>query len=292
MVKPGHRRKIAHKMVELYSISKRRACDIFMISLGCFWYRSTRKPDDEVVDILIKLSQEHPRWGFGLMFDWLRLNGYIWNHKRVYRVYTELCLNLRIKPKRRFKNRKPIPLDDAKSPNDCWSLDFTSDSTTDGRKFRTLNVIDDFSREVLAVEIDISLPASRVIRCLDQIAEECGYPRKLRSDNGPEFIANELKKWAKLNDVDHRHIEPGKPTQNAYVERFNRTFREDVLSMNAFGNLDEVRDVSTRWQYDYNNHRPHSAIGRVPPVRYREEYEQAQATKQTETNYPTQRSLL
>ena len=114
----------------------------------------------------------------------------------------------------------------------------------------------------------------------------------MRSDNGPEFIAQKLKVWAEDNDVDHRHIEPGKPTQNAYVERFNRTFREDVLSMNAFGSLDEARDASTRWQYDYNNHRPHSSLGRVPPVKYREQYEQAQALELEETNHPTPKPLL
>ncbi len=275
---------MAHKMVEVYDISKRRACEIFTISLGCFWYRSKRKPDDEIIDILLKFARENPRWGFGLMFGWLRYEDYKWNHKRVYRVYKELCLNLRIKAKRRFKNRNPIPLDDAEASNDYWSLDFTSDSATDGRKFRTLNIIDNFNREVLAIEIDLSLPVSLVIHCLDQVAVERHYPRKLRSDNGPEFIAHALKAWAERCGIDHRHIEPGKPTQNAYIERFNRTFREDVLSMNAFENLDEVRDVSTRWQYDYNHHRPHRALGRVPPVKYRERYEEVQALKQTETN--------
>jgi len=176
VVRPSGRRKIAHKMVEVHGISKRRACQIFSISLGCFWYQSKRKPDDEMIEILIGLARENKSWGFGLMFDWIRYEGYKWNHKRAYRVYNELCLNLRIKPKRRFKKRNPIPLDDAEAPNDCWSLDFTSDSTTDGRKFRTLNVIDDFNRESLAIEIDLSLPAERVIRCLDQIAEECHYP--------------------------------------------------------------------------------------------------------------------
>lgn len=214
------------------------------------------------------------------MFDWLRSQGHRWNHKRVYRVYKELELSLRIKPKKRFPSRNPVPLDDAQQPNDCWSLDFMSDSLTHGCSYRTLNVIDDFNRrgrEGLTVEVDYSLPSARVVRVLDQIAEECGYPRKppgVRSDNGPEFVAQALEDWAEEHRVDHQPIEPGKPTQNAYVERFNRTFREEVLSVYAFSNLDEVRDESTRWLYGYNHDRPHRSLGRQTPTGYRARHEQ------------------
>ncbi len=227
--------------------------------------------------MLIRLADSKPRWGFGLMFDWLRHHGHRWNHKRVYRIYKELELNLRIKPKRRFPSRNPVPLTDAKKPNDCWSLDFMSDSLTGGRSYRTLNVIDDFNREALAVEVDYSLPSARVVRVLDRIAEERGYPRKLRSDNGPEFLANALKEWAQEHGVDHQPIEPGKPTQNAYIERFNRTFRGEVLNVYAFSDLDEVRDESTRWLYDYNHDRPHLALGRQTPANYRGRHEKNRA---------------
>ena len=284
MVKPCRRKQIAHWAVDAFSISKRFACQLCSISIGCFWYKRKSNDDDKIITLLLRLAEKHKTWGFRLMYDWLRFKGYPWNHKRVHRVYVALCLNLRIKPKKRYPSRNPIPLDDAEVPNDCWSLDFTSDSLTDGRSFRTLNVIDDFNREVLAIEVGISLSASRVMRCLDQIAEECGYPRKLRSDNGPEFIARALKAWAERNGIDHRHIEPGKPTQNAYIERFNRTFREDVLSMNTFNNLEEVRAVCTRWQYDYNNERPHSSTDRVPPTVYRKRYEALQAALNCKDN--------
>ena len=225
----------------------------------------------------MRLASSRPRWGFGLMFDWLRMHGHQWNHKRVYRVYKELSLNLRIKPKKRLPARDPVPLDDAGEPNDCWSLDFMSDSLTDGRSYRTLNVIDDFNREGLAVEVDHSLPSARVVRVLDQVAEERGYPRKLRSDNGPEFIARALEAWAEDNGVELKPIQPGKPTQNGYVERFNRTFREEVLDVFAFGDLDEVRDESTRWLYQYNHDRPHLALDRKPPMAYRRQHEEARA---------------
>ena len=273
MVKPGDRREVAHWLHAEHHLSKRRAAYCCSIRSGCYRYRSRRRPDDAIVDVLMRLASSRSRWGFGLMFDWLRMHGHDWNHKRVYRVYKALELNLRIKPKKRLPARDPVPLDDAGEPNDCWSLDFMSDSLTDGRSYRTLNVINDFNREGLAVEVDHSLPSARVVRVLNQVAEERGYPRKLRSDNGPEFVARALEAWAENHGVELKPIEPSKPTQNGYVERFNRTFRQEVLDVYAFSDLDEVRNESTRWLYVYNHDRPHLALDRQTPAGYRARYE-------------------
>lgn len=273
MVTPGVRRDVARWATTEHLLSTRRACRLCSISSGCYRYESRRKPDDVIVEVLTRLAQSKPRWGFGLMFDWIRHKQHPWNHKRVYRVYKALELNLRIKPKRRFPSRHSVPLDDAQAPNDCWSLDFMSDSLTDGRSYRTLNVLDDFNREGLAIEVDHSLPSGRVTRVLDQIAQERGYPRKLRSDNGPEFVAQAMAVWAESNEVELAPIQPGKPTQNAYIERFNRTYRQEVLDLYAFSDLDEVRDESTRWLYSYNHDRPHLALDRQPPASYRAQYE-------------------
>lgn len=273
MVRPGDRRDVARWATAEQSISARRASGLCSISVGCYRYESRRCPDDEVIEVLMRLAESKPRWGFGLMFDWLRMHEYEWNHKRVYRVYRELELNLRIKPKKRLPVRESMPLHEAQEPNDCWSLDFMSDSLTDGRSYRALNVIDDFNREGLAIEVDHSLPSERVVRVLDHVAEERGYPRKLRSDNGPEFIAQTLASWAEAHEVELIPIEPGKPTQNAYVERYNRTFRGEVLDVYAFSDLEEVRDESTRWLYDYNHDRPHLSLDRMPPAAYRERHE-------------------
>jgi len=144
-------------------------------------------------------------------------------------------------------------------------MDFMADGLSSGRAFRTLNVIDDFNREVLAIEADHSLPSARVIRVLDRIGEERGYPRKIRVDNGPEFISNGLASWATKNNIQLQHIQPGKPAQNGYIERFNRTYREDVLDMYIFNSLDDVRDITTFWMRDYNENRPHKALGGIPP---------------------------
>ena len=268
MVKPGERRQAARWAVESRAISIQLACRAFVISRTTYRYRSRREPDYELKKLLIDLSQTHRRWGFGLMYDWLRSQGHKWNHKKVYRVYCELKLNLRIKPKKRIPNRNPEPLEAPERPNESWSLDFMSDSLTDGRTFRTLNVIDDFNRESLGIEIDHSLPSARVVRLLERIAEEKGYPKQLRSDNGPEFIAEPLRRWADDNHVYLSFIKPGKPTQNAYVERFNRTYRQDVLDMYCFRNIEEAQEHTTRWRYHYNSERPHKALNGQSPWQY------------------------
>ena len=167
--------------------------------------------------------------------------GLPYNHKRVYRIYCELELNLRIKPRRRIKRAKPVPLAVPDQINHSWSMDFMHDGLTDGRAFRLFNVIDDYNREALTIEVDFSLPAGRVIRSFNQLIEYRGKPVQIRCDNGPEYISNALKDWAEQQRITISYIEPGNPQQNAYVERFNRTMRYDWLNQELFDNLDQVR---------------------------------------------------
>ena len=167
--------------------------------------------------------------------------GLPYNHKRVYRIYCELELNLRIKPKRRIKRAKPVPLAVPDQINHSWRMDFMHDGLTDGRAFRLFNVIDDYNREALTIEVDFSLPAGRVIRSFNQLIEYRGKPVQIRCDNGPEYISNALKDWAEQQRITISYIEPGNPQQNAYVERFNRTMRYDWLNQELFDNLDQVR---------------------------------------------------
>ena len=202
------------------------------------------------------------------MYHWLRGQGYPWNHKRVYRVYCELGLNLRIKPKKRLPSRSKQVLELPAKPNVCWSMDFMSDALSSGRRFRTFNVIDDFNREALWIEIDTSLPTQRVVRTLQQIADWRGLPRRLRSDNGPELISSTLAAWAEHHRIELVFIQPGKPSQNAYIERFNRTYREDVLDMYLFSSLAEVRSITEDWLDDYNRQRPHDALGGLTPYQF------------------------
>ncbi len=238
------------------------------ISRSVYRYQRKLANDSEIAEQLRQLAERKPRWGFGKMFQRLRNQGYHWNHKRVRRVYRDQRLNLRVKPKKRLPSRQPTPLAQPDSTNESWSVDFMSDSLQSGRTFRTFNVIDDFNREALAIEIDTSLPSGRIVRVLDMIAAWRDYPRRLRSDNGPEFISKPLESWSEKHDVQLDFIEPGKPAQNAYIERFNRTYREDVLDMFIFSNLAEVRKITEQWLEEYNAVRPHDSLNGLPPYQY------------------------
>ena len=170
---------------------------------------------------------------------------------------------MRIKPKKRIVREKPEPLSIPSAPNDVWSMDFMHDQLSSGKSFRLFNVIDDFNREGLEIEVDFSLPSERVIRTLEQIIQWRGKPKKLRCDNGPEYISGALQNWAKKQKITLEYIQ--NPQQNAYIERYNRTVRYDWLNQHLFHSLDEVRDHATKWLWVYNNERPHTAIGGIPP---------------------------
>ena len=254
--------------IEDRGISIRRACLIFNISVTCYYHKSAASDENkQIADLLVELTQQNKNWGFGLCFLTLRnVLGLPYNHKRVYRIYCELELNLRIKPKRRIKRNKPVPLAVPDKINQSWSMDFMHDALTDGRAFRLFNVIDDYNREALTVEIDFSLPAQRVIRSLNQLIEYRGKPVQIRCDNGPEYISNALKDWALEQDIILSYIEPGNPQQNAYVERYNRTMRYDWLNQELFISLDQVRQQAERWLYHYNNERPNMGNGGFTPI--------------------------
>ena len=239
----------------------------FGISESCYRYDARLSNENvEITDWLLRLTTTHKRWGFGLRFLYLRnVKGFGWNHKRVYRIYRELELNLRIKPRRRIKRDHPGELGVPKAKNQVWSMDFMSDQLVDGRHLRTFNVIDDYNREGLGIEVDLSLPSSRVTRALDQIIEWRGKPAALRCDNGPEYINQTLVSWANKHRITLLYIQPGKPTQNAYIERFNRTARHEWLDMHQFESIAHAQLLATQWLWQYNNERPHTAIGGIPP---------------------------
>jgi putative transposase len=235
------------------------------VSRCAYRYQAKRTADGPIETELQQLAHRQPRWGCGKMSDYLRNQGYAWNHKRIRRVYRALALHLKRKPKKRLPVRTAQPLGAPGRVNQTWSLDFMSDSLSNGRTFRTLNVIDDFNREALWIEVDTSLPAERVVRVLEQLFFWRGRPCRIRMDNGPELISKRLACWAQEHHVELLHIQPGKPAQNAYIERFNRTFREEVLDAYLFDDLEEVRNITERWLEDYNTIRPHEALQGLPP---------------------------
>ena len=248
----------------------RVACAAFKISESC--YRYERKLDEEntrVADWLLKLTDNHRNWGFGLCYLYLRnVKGFGWNHKRVYRIYKELELNLRIKPRKRLVREKPEALTVPLEINQVWSMDFMHDQLADGRTFRLFNVIDDFNREALGMEVDFSMSAERVIRELRQIIQWRGKPSVIRCDNGPEYISHKLQEWACEMGIRIEYIQPGNPQQNAYVERFNRTVRYEWLSQYYWNSLSEVQDFATHWMWSYNNNRPHMALDGFTPKQH------------------------
>jgi putative transposase len=267
VVRPSRRREMAKHAVQSRGVSIRVACQAFLISETCYRYQPKLSDENaEIADWLIRLIHSQRNWGFGLCYLFLRnVKGFIWNHKRVYRIYRELELNLRIKPKKRLVRETPEPLSVPEAINQVWSMDFMHDRLEDGRAFRLLNVIDDFNREGLGIEVDFFLPAERVIRALDQLIEWRGQPRVIRCDNGPEYVSAALMGWAEAKGIRLEYIQPGKPQQNAYVERYNRTVRYDWLGQYLLVHC-RSPGLSTRWLWTYNHERPNMALGGITPM--------------------------
>lgn len=247
-----------------------RACQA--IGLGrATYYRPLvegAQRDAPVIAALTAVVAAHPRWGFWKCFDRLRLDGHPWNHRRLWRVYCQLRLNLPRRTKKRLPVRLRQPLTVIPQPNAVWAIDFMSDTLYGGRRFRTLNILDEGVREGLAIGVDTSLPAERVIRVLDQVVAWRGHPQALRLDNGPELLAERFITWCSERGIELRYIQPGKPDQNAVIERFNRTYRTEVLNAYVFESLDQVQELSAEWLLTYNEVRPHDALAGLPPATY------------------------
>ena len=251
--------------VESRAVSVALACGTFQISETC--YRYERKFDDEnaeIADWLVRLTANRKSCGFGLCFLYLRIvKGFEWNYKRVYRIYCELELNLRITLQKWLKRPKLDVLAVPEFPNHTWSMDFMQDQLADGRKFRTLNVLDYYNHEGLGIEVNFPLLAVRVVLSMNQIIEWRGAPQIIRVDNGPEYISGLLKAWAETRGIHIEYIQLGKPQQNAYIERYNRTVRHEWLDQNNFETIEEAQDQAMKWLWTYNNDRPNMAIGEI-----------------------------
>ena len=268
MVGSAVKREAVGFLKEERQCSHRQACTLVKLPRNTYAYVARPKDDAAVQDKLDHLTQKHPAIGFWSCYYRLRNRGERINHKKLRRIYREMNLHIRRRPKRRLPDRIKLPLVVPTSANQCWSLDFMSDALTDGRKFRVLNVIDDYNRESLQIEVDTSLPARRVQRVLDRIVAYRGLPGNIRSDNGPEFISHLMEQWCEANKVTWHYIQPGKPTQNAFIERQNGSMRKELLNAYQFSSLQQVRVMCTEWQKDYNQERPHKSLGYLSPITY------------------------
>jgi putative transposase len=252
-------------MIEEKNLTVRQACRIVGMPRSNYSYVVRPDKNEPVREQLRGIIEKHPAIGFWQSYHRIRRMNLLWNHKRVYNVYTEMGLNIRRRARKRLPARVKQMLFHPEQLNEVWSIDFMSDSLWDGRKIRLLNVIDDCNREVLWIETDTSLPAKRVIRVLQALKETRGLPKMIRLDNGPEFISHELDLWCKQNEITLVFIQPGKPTQNAFVERCNGNIRKELLNAYIFRTLDEARTKAEQWKEDYNNNRPHSALNYKTP---------------------------
>jgi putative transposase len=222
-----------------------------------------------VITKLQELSEKKPMEGQDKFYNRIRNEGIKWNHKRVSRVYRLMGLNKRRRTRKRIPARVKLPLFSPSVPNETWSMDFMQDRLVNGRKFRILNIIDDFNREALRIEPYFSITSERVIKVLERLVLEKGTPKTIRVDNGPEFIALALDEWCRNQKITLQFIQPGRPMQNGFIERFNRSYRQDVLDANLFSNLTEVKILSDEFEEDYNEHRPHESLGNLSPIQYK-----------------------
>ncbi|MFK7756872.1 MAG: IS3 family transposase [Flavobacteriales bacterium] len=272
MVEPSAKRAAVSHLRKSHNVPVSRACRVVRLSKS-LWYYSSKKDDQEVIKELTKLTEQLPTRGFDTYYGRLRQQGFKWNRKRVLRVYRDMKLSLRRKHKKRLPQRIKEPLQVPTELNHTWSMDFMSDALSDGRRIRVFNIIDDCNREALAIRSSISFPAQRVVRVLEELEEHIGLPKKIRVDNGPEFISNHFSDWCKSKAISIHYIQPGKPMQNGYIERFNRLFREDVLDAYWFEDLEQLRVISDKWRDDYNQNHPHKSLKMMSPMKFRLENE-------------------
>jgi len=251
-----------------YRRSERRACELVGIVRSSCRYQARRRDDPALRERLRELAAERRRFGYRRLTVMLRREGWPVNHKRVYRLYSEEGLSVRHRQRKRLKAVARNPLLLPTRPNQVWTMDFTHDNLASGRKFRTLNLMDGFTRQAPRIEVDTSLPGLRVVRVLEQVARQRGYPQAIQVDNGPEFISRVVDQWAFEHHVELHFIAPGKPTQNAHIESFNGKFRDECLNENWFLSLQEARVKIEAWRRDYNEARPHSALGYQTPEEF------------------------
>jgi putative transposase len=267
-VRPAGKRAVVSHLVKAHGLSERRACRLADLNLSTWQYRACRQARSTLRERLKELAGQRRRFGYRRLHALLRREGWRINHKAVHRIYVEEGLQVRQRKRKRLARAERRPMLVPQAPNQRWSIDFQHDLLATGQRVRTLNIVDDFSRECPAIEVDTSLPGARVVRVLERLADTRGLPHEIILDNGPEMIGKTLDQWAWRNSVRLHFIDPGKPTQNAFIESFNGRFRDECLNQHWFLDLADARQIIEAWRIDYNSSRPHSALGYATPQEF------------------------
>jgi len=257
-------------MQQNYSLSQRQACRLVKLSTKAVRYQPKLRDEQLLRHRLKQLGEQYPRYGYLILHALLKAEDLVINRKRTYRLYTELGMQVRTK-KRKKLIRPRLPMAVPTQPNQRWSLDFVSDQLADGRRIRILNIVDDYSRRCVGQLTATSISGQRLARYLDELSLEQPLPKSIVLDNGPELTSKAMFFWSQQNKVKLNFIQPGKPTQNAFVESFNARFRDGCLNQHWFINLDDARQIIERWRQHYNNVRPHSSLGYQPPLLFEQQ---------------------
>jgi len=262
------------RLCEAFHISSRRSCGLVRLNRASWYYKSRAKDVTALVMRLKELARVRIRYGCRRLYELLRREGWRVNHKRVHRLYVLLGLPVRIRRKIKRASHIRVPLPKPSAVNEHWSMDFMQDVLDNGRRFRILTVVDNFSRECPIVEADFSMDAGKVIGCLDRLKLTRGLPRAITVDNGTEFYSRAMDSWAYRNKVQLDFIRPGKPVENAFIESFNGRLRDECLNANLFFSLEDAREKLEAWRIDYNTQRPHSSIGNLAPEEFARQQKQ------------------
>lgn len=265
-MKPAAKKAAATYAEEHFDVSERRACRLLKLSRTAKRHKSIRIDDPELVERIKELAEKRRRWGYRRLFDRLTREGVKMNEKKFRRIYREQKLSLKIRKRSKLRTQPRSPMPPPNGPNERWSMDFVSDQLgPSGRRFRVLTVIDEFTRECVALFADFSITGERVTRVLDELSRT---PNSIVIDNGTEFTGRAMDTWAHQKNVKLDFTRPGKPNDNAFIESFNGRFRDECLNENWFVSLEDVRRTIEDWRIDYNENRPHSSLGNLTPKEF------------------------
>ena len=260
-------------------LSQRAACRLTCCPRSVAQYRSRRTDEPRIIERLTALALERRRFGYRRLTLMLRREGIVVNHKRVHRLYRQHGLQLRARRKRGVRYVRGNAVLPVSRPNERWSVDFVHDTLAHGRRFRALTIVDDFSRECIAIEVDFSFSGQRVVQVLERLGQLRALPATLKSDNGGEFSAEVMLKWTGEHNIDLHFVDPGRPMQNATVESFNGRLRDELLNEHAFPTIFHARSAIEQWRMDYNTGRPHTALGGLTPTEYLAHHQQTKNSR-------------